>query len=84
SSQGAEVLIGGKRCPMLGRVTMDQIVVDVSKLETAPHPGDEVVLIGKQGDIERPILATEIADKAGTISWEVLTRMTQRVHRVVV
>lgn len=84
SNEGAEVLIGGRRCPVLGRVTMDQIVADVSNLESVPCPGDEVVLIGKQGDVEKPILATEIAEKAGTISWEILTRMTQRVQRVVI
>ena len=67
----AEVLIGGHRCPLLGRVTMDQIVVDVSGFETAPQPGDEVVLFGSQ-DGEQ-LLATELAEKAGTIPWEILT-----------
>ncbi len=83
SGQDAEVLLGGRRCPILGRVTMDQIMVDVSGAGQSPQPGDEVVLMGRQGD-ETPILATEIAQKAGTIAWEILTGVTQRVHRVYV
>lgn len=76
SGNGAEVLIGGHRCPLLGRVTMDQIMVDVSALETRPAAGDEVVLIGGE------IGTAEIAEKAGTIPWEILTGITQRVARV--
>ena len=76
SGNGADVLIAGQRCPLLGRVTMDQIMVDVTDLEARPLPGDEVVLIG--GEID----ATEIAEKAGTIAWEILTGITQRVVRV--
>ena len=78
SNQGAEVLIGGKRCAVLGRVTMDQIVVDVSALD-AVEPGDEAVLLGAQGDEE--ILASELAEKAGTIAWEIFTGIGPRVVR---
>lgn len=80
SNRGGEVLIGGRRCPLLGRVTMDQIVVDVSGLEKPPQPGDEAVLIGSQG--AQQLLATELAEKADTISWEILTGITRRVQRV--
>ncbi len=80
SNRGAEVLIQGKRCPLLGRVTMDQIVVDVSKIEAELQPGEPVVLIGTQG--EETISATDVANWAGTISWEVLTGITRRVQRV--
>lgn len=80
SKAGTEVLIVGTRCPLLGRVTMDQIVVDVSHLATPPMPGDEVVLIGSQG--KETISATELAEKAGTISWEIFTGITTRVERV--
>ena len=80
SGQGAEVLIAGRRCPLLGRVTMDQIVVDVTDLERPVHPGDEVVIIGSQGD--EAITASEIAEKAGTIPWEIFTGITGRVRRV--
>lgn len=76
SGNGADVLIAGQRCPLLGRVTMDQIMVDVSALQTRPAPGDEVVLIGGE------IGATEIAEKAGTIAWEILAGITRRVVRV--
>ncbi len=75
SHQGGEVWIHGTRCPILGRVTMDQIMVDVTDLPTAKS-GDEVELFGSN------ILATEVAEKAGTIAWEILTRITPRVKRV--
>jgi alanine racemase len=78
SQTGAEVLIHGQRCPLLGRVTMDNIVVDVSHLKNV-QPGDEVVIIGKQGNAE--ITATELANKSNTISWEIFTGITQRVVR---
>jgi alanine racemase len=76
SNQGAEVLIQGQRCPLLGRVTMDQIVVNVSHLEPLPVPGDEVVLLGAQGAEE--ITAAELATKAGTIPWEIFTAIKAR------
>lgn len=73
SNRGAEVLIRGRRCAVLGRVTMDQIVADVSGFEEreAPEPGEEVVLMGRQGGGE--VSAAELAEKAGTIPWEILT-----------
>jgi len=75
SSHQASVLIHGKRCRLLGRVTMDQIMVDVSEL---PHceSGDEVELYGEH------ILVSEIAHLAGTIPWAVLTGITPRVTRI--
>lgn len=79
SGQGASVLIGGKRCSLLGRVTMDQILVDVSEAGEVKR-GDEAVLIGRQGGAE--ITVAEIAEKAGTIPWEILTGFTSRVVRV--
>lgn len=79
SGTGADVLISGRRCPLLGRVTMDQILVDITK---APEvtTGDEAVLIGRQGDGE--ILASELAEKAQTIPWHIFTAITARVKRV--
>ena len=83
SKNGADVLIAGIRCPLLGRVTMDQIVVDVSHLATeSVEPGDEVVLIGTQGN--ENISADELAQKAGTIPWEIFTGITNRVERIYV
>ena len=79
SGSGAEVLIGGRRCPLLGRVTMDQMVVDVSHLARV-QAGDEVVLLGSQEG--ETITAGELAEQAGTISWEILTGITSRVERI--
>jgi alanine racemase len=79
SGQGADVLIRGRRCRLLGRVTMDQVVVDVTHLENV-EVGDEVVLVGRQG--EQEILASELATKAGTIAWEIFTGITKRVPRI--
>ena len=74
----AEVLIGGKRCPILGNITMDMCMVDLSQVEA--QVGDEVVLIGKQGAEE--IGASELAQKAGTIDYEITTLLTARVPRI--
>ncbi len=78
SGRGAHVLIGGQRCPMLGRVTMDQILADVTSLPQA-NAGDEAVLIGEQGS--ESIFARELADQAGTISWDIFTGIGNRAHR---
>ena len=79
SNRGAAVLIGGQRCAVLGRVTMDLTVVDVTHLPEV-QAGDEVVLIGRQGREE--ILATEVAKRASTIAWEIFTGIGTRVARV--
>lgn len=78
SGRGAEVLITGVRCPILGRVTMDQIVVDVSQVEDV-RPGSEAVLLGASGGGE--ISASRLAEQAGTIAWDVFTGIGQRVRR---
>jgi alanine racemase len=78
---GGEVLIGGVRRPLAGVVTMDQIVVDCGPDDPpAVAVGDEVVLIGRQGDDE--ITATEWADRLGTINYEVVCGIGPRVPRV--
>ena len=74
---GVEVLVGGRRCPIVGAVTMDQLMVVV---DDDVELGDEVVLIGRQGTEE--ITATEIAERLGTIGYEVLTGLGSRVDRV--
>lgn len=79
SGQGAEVLIGGIRCAVLGRITMDQIMVDVSALPGV-EVGDEAVLIGRQGTEE--IFAADLARKGGTIAWEIFTGVSSRVERI--
>jgi len=77
---GAEVLIGGRRYPLAGNVTMDQLVIDVGQDDVAI--GDEVVVLGRQGD--EAITADEWAERDGTISWEILTRIGPRLPRVTV
>jgi len=78
-SNRGQVLIHGRRCPVLGRVTMDQTVVDVTDLASV-RPGDPVVLIGRGGEDE--ITASEFSELAGTIPWETLCSVTKRVTRV--
>ncbi len=78
-SNRAAVLIHGQRCPVVGRITMDQTIVDVSKLR-AVRAGEEAVLIGRQGRDE--ISAGELAAWCGTIPWEVLTSISYRVPRI--
>ena len=78
-SNRAEVLVQGRRCPVIGRVSMDQCTVDLSGVPGAAE-GDEVVLIGEQGSEE--ITADELARLVGTISYEVLCGLTRRVPRL--
>jgi len=77
SFAGGEVLIGGRRCPIVGVVTMDQLMVDVGDLEV--EIGDQVVLIGEQG--EQCITADEWAELLGTIAYEVVCGIGPRVPR---
>jgi alanine racemase len=77
-----EVLVGGVRCPQIGLVSMDQTLVDVTALRGRVALGDEVVLIGRQGD--EAIGAAEVADRLGTIAYEVVTAISARVPRVTV
>ena len=79
SHAGAEVLVRGRRCPVLGRITMDQTMIDLDALPEV-EAGEEVVLIGRQGREE--ILAAELASKSGTIPWEIFTGLTARVGRI--
>jgi len=78
---GGTVLIGGRRCPLAGTVTMDQIVVDCGA-DAEVSVGDEVVLIGRQG--RGSLTVQDWADVLGTIGNEVLTEIGSRVPRVLV
>ena len=74
----AQVLVGGRRCPVVGKVCMDQIMVDVTDApERAAYTGAPVVLLGRQGNEE--ITAGEMAAWANTISYEMLLAATARV-----
>ena len=77
-SNKADVLIKGVRCRVLGNITMDMCMVDISAVPDA-RVGDEVVLIGRQGAEE--IRAKELAQKAGTIDYELTTLLMPRVPR---
>lgn len=77
SNQGRDVLVAGKRCRIVGRVSMDMMAVDASDLpDGTVRRGDMVTLIGEGLPID------EVAGQAGTISYEVLTNLGRRFHRV--
>jgi alanine racemase len=77
--KGAFVLIQGRRCAILGVVTMDQIIVDLTDVD-AVEPGAEVVLLGSQG--AESIDANQIANWADTIPWHVFTGIGKRTQRI--
>jgi len=79
-SNVAEVIIRGKKYAVVGRVCMDQIMVNI-EWDTA-YNGDEVVLLGAEGD--QIITCEDLAAWAGTIPYEVLTNINTRVPRVYV
>jgi alanine racemase len=74
-----EVLVRGQRAPLVGRVCMDQCMIDVSRIPGV-RIGDEVVLIGRQGNDE--LTAEEVAARLGTIHYEVVAELLARVPRV--
>jgi len=75
SGNGAEVFIRGQRFPLIGRVTMDQVMIDVTEGPEVAE-GDEVEMFGPN------LSVAELAVKASTISWEIFTGITPRVMRV--
>ena len=74
-----DVLIRGKRVPQIGAICMDQMMCDVTNIPDV-QTGDEVVLLGRQGNA--CITADEMADIAGTISYEILLSISDRVPRI--
>ena len=80
-SNRADVLVGGRRCPVIGRVTMDQTMIDVTDVPRA-RVGEDVVLIGVQG--RESVTAAELADLCATIPYETVTALSSRVPRVAV
>lgn len=75
------LLVRGQRAPIVGRVSMDLTTIDVTEI-AGISVGDEVILIGRQGD--EVITAADHAHIDGTISWEILTRISGRVPRIAV
>jgi Alr-MurF fusion protein len=80
-SNVGEVLVRGRRAPVTGTVCMDTVMIDVTDIPEA-RVGDEVVLIGRQGNEE--ILADEIATNGGTINYEIVCKISPRVTRIFV
>lgn len=80
-SNKMDLLIGHRRCPQVGRICMDQCLVDVSELRGLVKQGDEAVIIGAQGP--ENITADELAIKAGTNNYEIVTQISQRVPRII-
>lgn len=76
-----DMLIRGQRCPQVGRICMDMCMVDISALPDCAE-GDVVTVIGRDGSEQ--ILADELAEKAGTINYEITCAITARVPRVYV
>jgi alanine racemase len=81
-SNNLDMLVHGRRCPQVGRITMDQSLIDVTELRGRVALGDEVVIIGRQQ--EASITADELAEKLGTINYEIVTCISQRVPRIVI
>ncbi len=75
----ADVLVRGKRARQIGTICMDQMMIDLTNVSEA-QVGDDVVLLGAQGN--EKITADELAEKAGTISYEILLSISERVPRV--
>jgi alanine racemase len=81
-SNNLELLVRGRRCPQVGRITMDQSLIDVTELRGQVEQGDEAVIIGRQGGEE--VTADELAVKLGTINYEIVSGIARRVPRLVV
>lgn len=80
-SNCGEVLIRGQKCPVIGRVCMNLTMIDVTSAGKTVMVGNEVVLIGKQGQEE--ITADDFARKLGTINYEVVTRINPSIFRLI-
>jgi alanine racemase len=78
-SHKAQVLLRGKKYPVVGNISMDQVVVDIEW--DSAYNDDEVVLIGEQGD--EAITCEDLAEWAGTIPYEILTNINTRVPHVI-
>jgi len=79
-SNRMEALVGGVRCPQVGNITMDQLMLDVTEVGSRVKVGDEAVIIGEQGS-ER-VTADSLAATLGTINYEIVTAISARLPRV--
>ena len=71
-----QVIVNGKRADIIGRVCMDQMMIDVSNIENVKQ-GDEVILLGRE------LSATELAEKCGTVNYEIVCGISKRVPRII-
>jgi alanine racemase len=78
---GGEAIVRGKRVPIIGRISMDMTTVDLTNVPEAER-GDVALLIGESG--QERITVDEVAQKCGTISYEILTGLSERLPRVYV
>ncbi|HOU40399.1 MAG TPA: alanine racemase C-terminal domain-containing protein, partial [Promineifilum sp.] len=78
-SNRAEVIIRGRRYPVVGRVCMDQLMVNIEW--DSAYNGDEVILLGEDAG-GAAVRVEELAEWAGTVPWEILTNINTRVPRV--
>jgi alanine racemase len=81
-SNNLELLVGGRRCPQVGRICMDQCLIDVTALRGRVALGDEVVIIGRQSN--EAVTVDELAARLGTINYEIVTHIARRVPRLVI
>ncbi len=81
-SGNLDLLVHGTRCRQVGRITMDMCLIDVTALRGRVELGDEVVVIGRQGS--EAVSADDLAEKLGTINYEIVSAIASRVPRVVV
>ncbi len=79
-SNKGTIIVGGKKCPIAGRVCMDQVMVDVTDVPDVKI-GDQVILLGKDPKTGAEISAQEMADLCGTINYEIMTDISSRVDR---
>src|SRR3954451_23236651 len=73
---GAEAIVAGQRCPIAGRVSMDLIAIDVTEVRSPPQRGELVTLLGQEIGVD------DLAERAGTIGYEVLTCLGRRYRRI--
>ncbi len=81
-SNSATVLVSDDVCPLVGRVCMDYVMVDLTDIKTEVHLGDPVILLGENAN--HIITAEQLAEKSDTISYEILTSVGERVPRIFV
>ena len=81
-SNNLTLMVGGRHCPQVGQICMDQSLVDVTALRGRVKVGDEVVIVGQQG--QATVTVEELADKLGTVHYEVVTAIANRVPRIAI